>query len=545
LYFRGTISSRQIKMNTIVSKSLIRTAIFFLFVLPSGAQLPAVEIDRLVTEAMETFKVAGVGLGIVKDGEVFLAKGYGVRSVDTGKPMDPHTSFAIASNSKAFTSAALAILVEEGKLEWDDRVADHIPEFRMYNDYVTRNFNIVDLLTHRSGLPLGAGDLQIWPSGSDFSVDDMLQSFQYFEPVSAFRTKYDYDNILYLVAGELIRRTSGISYEEFVRSRILDPLQMKDSRALPPERTGISNVASPHRVVSDRLVTMEPFSFDPTLTNAAAAGLLSSTSDMCRWMLMHLNEGKYGEQLEKRLISEESQRMMWKIHTPIDARPTARYRNRISGYGLGWRLSEQAGQFTVSHTGDVSGMLSKTILLPDMELGVVVLTNSYYGGAALFRAVSQTIVDSYLGLDPVDWISHYAEREDLSTDVASDRINSVWETVESGAHGHIDVTDFEGTYEDPWFGKVEIGMKDGQLWFTSLRSPKLTGPMYHYRAETFAIRWENRELDADAFAIFCLDEEGRAQGMTMKGISPDIDFSFDFHHLDFIRTGPRDGSAIK
>ena len=154
---------------------------------------------------MEKFTVAGVAVGIVKDGEIIFARGYGVKSVDTSEKVDEHTSFAIASNSKAFTSTALALLVEEGKLSWQDRVMDHIPEFKMYNDYVTQNFNIQDLLTHRSGLGLGAGDLQKWPSGSDFTIDDMLINFQHFEPVSAFRTKYDYDNILYLVAGEVIK----------------------------------------------------------------------------------------------------------------------------------------------------------------------------------------------------------------------------------------------------------------------------------------------------------------------------------------------------
>ncbi len=171
---------------------------------------------------MEKFTVAGVAVGIVKDGEIIHSRGYGLKSVETGEKVDEHTSFAIASNSKAFTTTALAILVEEEKLSWQDRVIDHIPEFKMYNDYVTQNFNIQDLLTHRSGLALGAGDLQIWPPGTDFTMDDLLTNFQYFEPVSAFRTKYDYDNILYVVAGEVIKRVSGQSWESFVKERIMD-----------------------------------------------------------------------------------------------------------------------------------------------------------------------------------------------------------------------------------------------------------------------------------------------------------------------------------
>jgi CubicO group peptidase (beta-lactamase class C family) len=508
-------------------------AFFLLTALPLPAQLSAEQIDRLVEESMKAFHVAGVAVGIVKDGEVVLARGYGVRSVDTGIPVDENTAFAIASNSKAFTTAALAILVEEGKLSWQDRVVDYIPEFRMYDDYVTQHFNIQDLLTHRSGLGLGAGDLQIWPTGSDFTIHDMLNNFRYFEPVSAFRTKYDYDNILYMVAGELIRRVSGQPWEDFVKERILLPLGMDHSYTLPLEMLDADNLASPHLASDGKLETIEPYSFDPAKTNGAAAGIMSSAADMCKWLLLHLNGGSYGQNPEKTLFTKESQREMWKIHTTIDARPDERYGTRFTGYGLGWRLADMHGMMTVSHTGDVSGMLSKTIMVPDMGLGVVVLTNSYYGGAGVFRAVTQTIVDSYLGLDQFDWTAYYLDRSKQRTGHAEVVAGQVWETVGSGDHSGVQIDHYLGTYEDPWFGEVTITMKDGQPWFSSARSPKLTGPMYHYRANSFAIRWENRELNADALAIFCLDEEGMATGMTMKGISPDIDFSYDFQDLKF------------
>jgi CubicO group peptidase (beta-lactamase class C family) len=499
------------------------------------AQLTSEQIDRLVEEAMEKFTVAGVAVGVVKDGEVVHSKGYGLRSVETGTKVDRHTSFAIASNSKAFTAAALAILVEEGRLSWQDRVVDHIPEFRMYNDYVTQNFNIQDLLTHRSGLGLGAGDLQIWPSGSDFTMADLLVNFQHFQPVSAFRTKYDYDNILYLVAGEVIARVSGISWESFVRERILEPLGMDQSYTLPPGMTGADNLATPHLAVEGKLKTIPWYEYDPEKINGAAAAVLSNVDDLCRWMLVQLNEGRYGENLEKQLFSEESQREMWKIHTTIDLRPDPRYNPHFSGYGLGWRLSDMNGMMSVSHSGDLPGMLSKTIMIPDLELGVVVLTNSYYGGAGLFQAVSQTIVDSYLGLEAYDWTEHYLERSVGLTQRAKEVEDSVWETVESANHIQVRFEDYEGLYEDDWFGKISIHRKDGQPWFTSYRSPKLSGPMYHYKANTFAIRWEDRDLNADAFAIFSLDQEGKAQQISMKGISPDIDFSYDFQDLCFKR----------
>jgi CubicO group peptidase (beta-lactamase class C family) len=517
-------------------RSVFTGIILAILLLPVSGQLTSSEIDQLVKDAMDKFTVAGVAVGVVKDGQIAHAKGYGVKSVETGDRVDEHTSFAIASNTKAFTTAALAILVEEGKLSWQDLVIDHIPEFRMYNDYVTRHFNIQDLLTHRSGLGLGAGDLQFWPGGSDFTMADLLTNFQYFEPASPFRTKYAYDNVLYVVAGEVIRRVSGQSWESFVQQRILDPLGMDHSSTMPVSRCGLTNLATPHMAENGKLRTIAWHEHDPDKINGALGAVLSNADDLCRWMLVHLNHGKYGEHLEHQLFTEASQREMWTIKTTIPVQPNSRYHPHFSGYGLGWRLADMDGELSVSHTGDLSGMLSKTIMIPDLNLGVVVLTNSYYGGAGLFSAVTQTIVDSYLGLDDYGWTDRYLEAFKARSGNAEAEVDRVWELVAANDETPIETEVYTGTYEDSWFGKVRIYMQEGQLWFSSDRSPALIGPMYHYQANTFAIKWVNRELDADAFALFCLDEEGKAQRISMKGISPDIDFSYDFQDLDLKRT---------
>jgi len=514
---------------------LISVLFVSLFTISLSAQLSIHEVDRLVEDAMEKFSVAGVSVAIVKDGEIFLTKGYGLKSVETREKVDANTSFAIASNSKAFTSAALALLVEEGKLSWNDRVVEHIPEFKMYNEYVTQNFIILDLLTHRSGLGLGAGDLQIWPSGSDFAMNDILTNFQYFEPVSPFRTRYDYDNILYLVSGELIKRVSGQSWEVFVQEQILDQIGMENSSTMPVSMSGLENLATPHMVVDGKLETIAWHEHDPELTNGAFASVLSNVNDLSKWMLVHLNEGKYGKNLDQQLFTKSSQTEMWKIHTTINVRPNDRYNPHFSGYGLGWRLGDMNGKMTVSHTGDLSGMLSKTIMIPELNLGVVVLTNSYYGGGGLFQAVSQTILDAYLQLEPFDWTGYFLERHLNRQGNANEAVKQIWEIVETGDHHGVRTDNYVGLYEDQWFGKVKIYLQDGKPWFRSLRSPQLSGPMYHYKANAFAIKWENRELDADAFAIFSMDEEGVAQEIRMKGVSPDIDFSYDFHDLFFER----------
>jgi len=496
------------------------------------AQITSAEVDQLVEKAMAKFNVAGVAVAIVKDGKIVHEKGYGVKSVDTKQKVNENTNFAIASNSKAFTTAALAILVEEGKLKWTDKVKNYIPEFKMYDPYVTENFNIQDLLTHRSGLGLGAGDLMIFPDGSDFTMKDILANFQYMKPVSAFRTKFDYDNLLYLVAGEIIARVSGMTWEAFVTKRIFEPLHMDNTYASMAAIKDKSNLSSPHSTVNGPIRSLPNYE---DMVNGAAGGILSNVNDISNWMLVHLNKGKYGKDMEKQLFTQASQREMWKIHTTTNAGQNPRYNSHFAGYGLGWGLTDIKGNLSVSHTGGLPGMLSITFMIPDINLGVVVLTNTENGGAALFSAVSQTIIESYMGMDYFDWIETNYKRYKANENESDSVTTKVWETVKTADYSHLNYTDYTGIYEDKWFGKVEVFLKDNKLWMKSYRSPKLNGPMSFYKANSFAIKWEYQDMNADAFAIFSLDEEGKAQSIKMKGISPNIDFSFDFQDLDLHR----------
>lgn len=513
-------------------KQLVLLLVTFLVFSSSFGQITSSEIDQLVEDALEKFEVAGVAVAIVKDGKIIHEKGYGVKSIDTKKLVNEHTNFAIASNSKAFTTAALAILVEEGKLSWDDKVIQHIPEFKMYNAYVTENFNIVDLLTHRSGLGLGIGDLMLFPDGSNFTIDDVLTSFQYFEPVSAFRTQFDYDNLLYLVAGELITRVSGIPWEDFIRTRIFEPLAMDNSFSSMNQISDFSNMATPHTTETGPIRTTAHFE---EMINGAAGGILSNVNDISNWMLVQLNKGKYGDDLDKELFSEDSQHEMWKLHTLLDVNRSPRYNSHFAGYGLGWGLTDKKGNLVVSHTGGLPGMLSRTVLIPDLNLGIVVLTNTSNGGAGVFGAVSRTIVDSYLGLDDYEWIKKFSDYYSKQESEGDAITKEVWETVANANNKLINPDDYLGDYEDIWFGKITVFLKDGKLWFKSHRSPKLNGPMAYYKANSFAIKWGFQDMNGDAFAMFSLDEKGKAQSIKMKGISPNIDFSFDFQDLDLKR----------
>jgi CubicO group peptidase (beta-lactamase class C family) len=516
-----------------ITYKLITSLLFTLYITNvCHSQYTNKQVDSIMAYAMDKFNVAGVAIAIVKDGKIIHSKGYGVKSAVTKSPINQHTNFAIASNSKAFTSAALAILVEEGKITWQDKVKDHIPEFKMYNPYVTENFNIQDLLTHRSGLGLGVGDLMFFPDGSDFTIDDLLASFQYFKPVSAFRTQFDYDNLLYLVAGEVIKRTSGMSWEDYISKRIFQPLKMDNSFAALDRVKDKSNLAKPHDSNSGTLKVLPDFK---EMINGAAGGIYSNVDDIAKWMLMHLNNGKYGDELKKQLFTPESQHEMWKIHTVTEANRNPRYNSHFSGYGLGWDLTDIKGNMSVSHTGGLPGMLSKTIMIPDINLGVVILTNTSDDGAGIFLAVSNTIVDSYLGLDNFGWIDKYVTYFKSRKEEGDAVTKTVWETVKSADHSQLKQEDYIGVYKDAWFGNVEVFMKGDKLWMKAHKSPKLNGEMFFYKANTFAIKWEYQDMNADAFAMFSLDENGKAQSIKMKGISPNIDFSFDFHDLDLNR----------
>tara|TARA_R110002050_G_scaffold56512_3_gene127158 strand:- start:119582 stop:121246 length:1665 start_codon:yes stop_codon:yes gene_type:complete len=508
-----------------------------------NAQMTAKQIDSIVNKAMNTLdNTVGFAIGVVKDGSIVHVKGYGNNSVDYEEAVTADTPFGIASNSKAFTSAALAILVEQGKMNWEDRVIDYIPEFKMYNDYVTNNFNIQDLLTHRSGLGLGAGDLMIFPDGSDFTIDDVLTSFQYFQPTSAFRTKFDYDNLLYLVAGELTARASGKTWETVVTEEILKPLQMNNSYASFRDAFKNGKIAMPHSFDGKALKVIHNPQQDldgnvEQKLNGAAGGIWASANDMCKWMMVQLNEGKYGADLEKDLFSEEQQQEMWRMHTPMNRQhdPRSPFKVHFSGYGLGWFLSDFNGFLKVEHSGLIAGMSSEVTLIPELELGIVVLNNSEKAGF-LNGLIGFVLLDEYLKLETgINWFEMAKGRQQHGAQMGDPDSEKVWAEVAANANVKVSTDNYVGIYEDDWFGKVEIFDKNGELWFKSYKSPRLKGKMAFYKGSTFAIKWEYQDMKADAFAIFSLDERGKAQRIKMKGISRFIDFSFDFQDLDLKR----------
>ena len=513
---------------------LLIIAVFQLIsVIAQTQPISAKQIDSLTELVLKTFNVPGIAVGVVKDGKLIHAKGYGVANLSTGKKVDENTLFGVASNSKAMTAAVLGQLVDEGKIKWDDRVTDNIPEFKMYDPYVTDAFTIRDLLTHRSGLGLGAGDLMMFPDGSNFTKKDIIHNLRYLKPVSAFRTKYDYDNNLYIVAGEVAERASGIKWEDLVEQRIMKPLGMQKTAASLYRLKDNSNAVRPHAPVNGKLQVLD---IDWSESANAAGGIWSNVTDWSKWVIAQMNHGKYGEGLQNKIFSAEVHEETWTPQTVIKAGTAAPYNTHFAAYGLGWFLSDVKGYKQVTHTGGLAGMVTQVVMFPELQLGIIVFTNQQMGAA--FNAISRTIQDSYLGVSGYDWVKIMKERVDKGEAEAKkigDDVEKDMQTQLSKAGGKFNFQPYLGIFRDVWFGDIEISMKNGKAWLDCKRSPKLSGEVLPYKGNSLIVRWADRTLDADAYLMFTTDMDGKLSGLTMKAISPLTDFSFDFHDLDLKR----------
>jgi CubicO group peptidase (beta-lactamase class C family) len=511
-----------IRRQSVVAAS---TALLILVGLAAAPAAPP-DLDRWVERAMRTFEVPGIGLTIVKDDVVVVAKGYGVRKLGEPAPVDSHTLFGIASNTKAFTATALGLLVEENKIAWDAPVTRFLPWFAMADPYVTRELTIRDLLVHRSGLGLGAGDLLWWPP-STYTRPEIAHRLRFIPPATSFRAAYAYDNVLYLVAGEVIEAVSGQSWEDFVSSRILAKVGMRDAN-VGQSGADEGNVAVTHAPIDRRIRAIVPF-VSPN-TNPAG-GINASADDMGKWLRVQLSNGTLDG--GGRLFSEATARQLTSIVTPIpinDPPPElAPLRMNFHGYALGFDVRDYRGHKLVTHTGGLPGYVSRVAMVPDARVGVAVLTNQESGEA--FDSIAFHILDHYLGAPSFDWIDGFeklrtrrrAATAIIERDAATRR--------DPESRPSLPLAKYAGTYRDAWYGDIEIGEQNGQLSVRFTRTPPLTGDLEHWQHDTFIARWKDRELRADAYVTFSLNPDGSIDQAKMRAVSPDTDFSFDFQDL--------------
>ena len=494
----------------------------------AGARAPLspAEIDRLVARSMAAFSVPGVAVGIVKDGKLVFAKGYGVRELGHPERVNADTRFAIGSNTKAFTTAALAILVDEGKLHWDDRVIDYLPDFRMADPYVTREFTVRDLLTHRSGLGLGAGDL-LFVTNTDFTRQDVVRALRHLKPVTSFRSQFAYDNLLYVVAGEVVAVASGKSWEDFVSTRVLAPLGMSDCAVSVDRLRAKTNIAAPHSLVEGKLTTVAPLG----LALVAPAGAIQcSINGMAKWVSAQLARGKTAD--GSTLFSAAQSEEMWTPQTILAPRgkEAELTRTHFMAYGLGWGLQDFDGYKRVFHNGGVPGMVTHVSLIPELNLGVVVLTNQQEDLA--LSAISLQILEAYAGAAAHDWVALMSAAKAKRADDIGKADQAI---APSPAVASIDLGAYAGKFADPWRGGADITRDGKGLRLTFSHTKDLSGALVPLTPTVFVVHWDDRSLNADAYLRFKTELDGKVVGFTMQAVSAATDFSFDFQDLEFSR----------
>ncbi len=488
------------------------------------------DFDAFVEQTRKQFDVPGLAVAIVKDGRVVLAKGYGVREMGKPDTVGAQTQFAIASNTKAFTAASLAMLADEGKLSFDDRVIDHLPWFRMNDAYVTREMRIKDLLSHRSGLSLGAGDLLYWPT-TTYSTQEVAQRLKDVPLSGGFRERYAYDNILFGVAGLVVEQVSGQSFKSFLQQRFFTPLSMTDTVFNSDDlRPGMDTAVGHAKSDWTRL---EPVKVMSWRNVSGAGGIYSSVLDMSKWMIAQLNQGQYGNS-DQRLFSAKQQQAMWSMLTPINVGtpsvpellPT---KPNFMGYGMGWQLSDYQGSRMVWHTGGWPGQVSRVTLVPDQNLGIVVLTNAEVGAA--FNAVTYKALDLMLGTGNTDWNAAYGKAVAKAQANADESWAKHVAKRNAKLKPSLPLSSYEGTYRDPWYGDVRVFSERGKLRLQFGKTPDLIGTLEPWQGDTFIAKWDQRWLNGDAFITFNLDADGQIAQATMAAVSPLTDFSFDFQDL--------------
>jgi CubicO group peptidase (beta-lactamase class C family) len=514
---------------------LVVVGLLFAVAHPASAQ-PA-DIDAYVARVMKAFDVPAVSLAIVKDGKVLLAKGYGVRRMGEPAPADAKTNFGIASNTKVFTAVALGLLAEEGKLQWDAPVVRYLPWFQMWDPYVTRELTVRDLLVHRSGLGLGAGDLLWWPS-STYTRRQIAERLRYIRPATSFRSAYAYDNVLYLIAGEVIESLSGQSYEDFISARILNKVGMSGSNVRHSDAAKAGNIAAPHAPVDGTVRPIAPFDSDNT---NPAGGINSNAEDMARWMNVFLARGRLAD--GSRLFSEATWRQ---VTTPVTPMPIgspspelAAQRPNFRGYALGLNAQDYRGRKVLMHTGGLPGYVSRVLMIPDLNVGIAVLTNQESGAA--FDSIAFHAADHFLGATDTDWLAAYQTvdaRQQASVTAAEQKASTARNTA---SRPSLPLAGYAAAYSDAWYGDVVIEEQAGRLVMRFTKTPSLVGDLEHWQYDTFLVKWRDRELRADAYVTFALNPDGTVEQAKMVAASPAVDFSFDFQDLLLLpqRRSPR------
>ncbi|MFT2007064.1 serine hydrolase [Pontibacter sp. 13R65] len=483
-------------------------------------------LDTYYQQALKDWDVPGMAIAIVKNDSVIFAKGYGVLNAKTSGQVDANTVFGIASNTKAYTAAALGILVDEGKLNWDDPVTKYLPYLQLYDPFVTKSLNIKDLLSHRAGFKTFSGDL-LWYH-TTYSRREILERAKYLEPVYGFRDGYGYSNLMFIAAGEVIEAVTGKTWEAFIQERFFSPLGMQNSYTSVNQLTGKSNVASPHAF--DDKGKPVPTTIRPWDNWNPAAGIFTSVNQQAQWMRLQLNRGTYKG---NRIFSEEASHTMWTAHNPLPVASQSEHifpSTHFQAAGLGWMMSDYEGRKVINHGGGHEGMNSRTVLVPEENLGVVVLTNSM---SSIMTPLANYTIDKLFGKEEGrDWSRFYLDLIARNKQAEKEAEANAQKAKKQKGKPTMSLQAYTGTYNSPLYGNAAVSLQNGKLSVRLAPAPTLGGTLKHWQHDIFELEWVNQyALLTPTRVRFLIGEDGKIGGMRLDANNPD----FHFDELKFTK----------
>ncbi|MCU7555594.1 serine hydrolase [Alteromonas sp. ASW11-19] len=487
----------------------------------------------VVDKSLAAFNTPGMAVGILHQDKIIYLAGHGYRDLEHKLPVTPDTYFLLASASKAFTASAMAVASNRGDLHWQDKVTAYLPSFALASEHATENFTLTDLLTHRSGLGSGAGDIMLWPAPSKFSRREIIHNLRFLTPQSAFRQRYAYNNLMYITAAAVVDAAGEQSWDQLVQEEIFNPLKMQCFVGRLPD-THNDNVAQSYGFTERR--GTYPIPRNAINTDAPvwtpAGGIVCNARDMLNWLAMWLREGKAADGTQ--VLTTDTVKHMTTPVTPLPVSGTdkAWFDTRHAGYALGWRVADQFGEQVISHTGTVSGYQAFVAFVPNHQLGVVLLNNgSDYGSRG---AVMQTILQHFLAPEqaPRDWIAAYQEFQRNWQQRTSERNTppqgSGTVTLPLGAYA--------GHYADTWFGKVSVIKDEDGLYLHSHKMPSLTGRLKPFNEHSFKVLWDNPDVMEPVLVTFEQSSDDQISQFTLAPFTVRLQRNHPFRDMTFRRT---------
>jgi CubicO group peptidase (beta-lactamase class C family) len=493
--------------------------IIFCFINTIIAQKPTKvnlkKLDNYYSKMVENWDVPSVTIGIVKDGKLVFTGSYGVKEIGKNDKPDENTLYAIASNSKAFTSAIIGMLVEEGKLKWNDKVKDYLPYFALYDPWVSNEVTIRDLLSHRVGLGTFSGDV-IWYK-SNLTSEEIVKRVKHIPAAYDFRAGYGYSNVMYITAGEVIKKVTGKTWAENVKERIFEPLGMDRAITNPNDLVVKGNFATPHAREGNKNIPIEWENWEEI---GALGGVISSVNDISKWMILNLNHGVSGKDT---VFSKKTRNMVWTPHNNHYVNHTKKndFNKHFNAYGLGWGLSDYHGYLRVGHTGGYDGMITAITMIPDKKLGIVVLTN---GMNSPIMAATYYGLDQFLGVETIDWsakmLSAKKKHQNKDTRVAERKKSRVTDTKPSTP-----IEDYVGEFTSDIYGKIIISKNKNDLRMDFEHSPSLSATLRHWHYDVYEIIWDVKHAWFNFGTVkFNLDNNLKVKGLDFDVPNDDIFF---------------------